>query len=271
MDNLSELHKRLALLMQEIHKICVTNDIRYSLIGGSLIGAMRHKGFIPWDDDIDIALPWEDYKKLIKVVTNNFEHPWLSFQIAGYTKDYYNPFIKAIDNRTTFIEGYEGENPKGIFIDIFPIVCAGNTKKKAEKEFMKHRFLQSILKRKGCRFETGKLRELLMQAIGHLHSSEYWINKINKHYEECNKQKYLYSSDMDGSIKGIVPTKIFDSYKLYKFEEFEFMGVESADEYLSQVFGNYMQLPPVECRTPHHIKYINLNLPYTEYFKNNKQ
>lgn len=269
--DLDGLHQRLALMMQEVHQICIENNIRYSMIGGTLIGALRHEGFIPWDDDIDIAMPWDDYKRFINIVFNNFNHPWLEFQLAGYTEKYYNPFLKAIDNRTTFVEGYEGENPKGIFIDIFPIVYAGDTKEEALKEFKRHRFLQSILKRKGFRFKTGVLREAMMRFYGNLHSTSYWVNKINEHYQKCNSYRKVFSSDMDGSEKGIVPTSFFESFQLYRFEDYEFMGVHEADEYMKMVFGDYMKLPPVEQRKPHHIQYMNLELPYNKYIITNHE
>ena len=72
---------------------------------------------------------------------------------------------------------------------------------------------------------------------------------------------------MDGTKKGIVPSDIFESYKMYAFEDCELMGVENFDRYLGLVFGNYMELPPEDQRTPHHIEYMNLDMPYAEYNK----
>lgn len=264
-NDLKELHRRLAIMMHEIHTICIENNIRYTMLGGTLLGALRHGGFIPWDDDIDIAMPWEEYKKFVNLVFNKLNHPWLEFHLAGYTERYCNPFIKAIDSRTTFIEGYSREVPKGIFIDIFPIVYAGDTKDEALKEFKKHRFLQSILKRKSFKFETGRLRETVMKFLGSLRSINYWMDKIDQHYDMCCKQRKMYSSDMDGSERGIVPTVFFESFSLYPFESYEFMGIADADGYLKLVFGDYMKLPPLEQREPHHIFYLNLNMPYRNY------
>lgn len=263
----NKLHNRLALLMQEVHLLCVNNGINYTLLGGSLIGAMRHQGFIPWDDDIDIGMPWDDYKKFRKLVFEDFKHPWLRFDLANYCDDYYNPFIKAIDSRTTLIEEYYRDNPKGIFIDIFPIVYAGNTKEEAMREFKRHRLLQSILKRKKYRFKTGFFREIMMITAGAIVSKKLCLQLIERHYEHCCKTWKEYSSDMDGNEKGIVPSRLFDSFLLYKFENFEFMGLKDADEYLRLVFGDYMELPPEDQRKPHHIEYLNLDMPYEEYAK----
>ena len=90
---------------------------------------------------------------------------------------------------------------------------------------------------------------------------------MDKQYEKLNKKEKYYSSDMDGTVNGIVPTYLFDDYQLYDFDEYKFMGVKSADEYLQTVFGNYMQLPPIEKRVPHHIDYIDLNMPYRNYIR----
>lgn len=261
---MKEFHHRLCLLMNEVHKICVENDINYTLLGGSLIGAVRHKGFIPWDDDIDIGMTYDNYKKFVDVVFEK-KYDWLEFDLAGKT-EYYYPFIKAYDKRTTFLEEMRND-AKGIFIDIFPISYAGNSYKEALKEFKKHRYYQSVLKRKSYRYATGFLKERLLSWLAHFYSADYLMKKIEQHYSLLNQSKKLYSSDMDGTRKGIVPSELFDSYRMYTFEESEFMGIADSDRYLKLIFGNYMQLPPENQRIPHHIEYLNLNLPYIEYNK----
>jgi len=261
--DLKKFHNRLADLMQEIHILCIRNGIQYTMMGGTLIGALRHQGFIPWDDDIDIGMTWENYLKFQQIAFS-LEHPWVEFKLAGKTPDYYNPFIKAFDKRTTFIEG-NGQKPGGIFIDIFPIVRAGNSKKEAIKEYRKHRFYQSLLRRKGYIFSTGAIREKLLHMGARFYTVEKLMGKIYYHYQKINDKFTKYCSDMDGTLNGIVPAHLFQQYKLYDFEQYKFMGIAKADEYLTLDFGDYMHLPPVEKQRPHHIHYINLELPYKEY------
>jgi lipopolysaccharide cholinephosphotransferase len=261
---MKEFHHRLCLLMNEIHKICVENNIKYTLLGGSLLGAVRHKGFIPWDDDIDIGMTYDNYMKFVAVVFER-KYDWLEFDLAGKTEFYY-PFIKAYDKRTTFLEEMR-DDAKGIFIDIFPISYAGNSYKEALKEFKKHRYFQSVLKRKSYRYSTGFLKERILSWLAHFYSVDYLMKKIEQHYNMLNQSRKLYSSDMDGTRKGVVPSELFDSYKTYPFEECEFMGIADSDRYLKMIFGNYMQLPPESQRIPHHIEYLNLSLPYIEYNK----
>ena len=264
-QKIKAFHKRLALVMQEIHSICEKNNIRYSMIGGTLLGAIRHKGFIPWDDDIDIAIPYHDYLKFKNIVFS-MHHEWLEFNLAGKTPQYFIPFIKAYDSRTTLIEEYT-ENPKGIFIDIFPISYVGNTMEEALKEFRYHKFLSALLKRKGYKFSTGKARELILKILSSIIPQKFLIKKIEDHYYLLNSSKKQYISDMDGSIKGIVPSNLFNDYILYNFDEYKFYGIRNADEYLRLVFGDYMKLPPLEKRIPHHFVYLNLELPYNNYTK----
>lgn len=264
-QNMEAFHKRLALVMQEIHSICEKNNIKYSMIGGTLLGAIRHKDFIPWDDDIDIAMPYHDYIKFKNIVFS-MHHEWLEFNLAGKTPQYFIPFIKAYDSRTTLIEEYS-ENPKGIFIDIFPLSYVGNSMKEALKEFKYHKFLSALLKRKGYRFSTGKIREFVFNVFATAISQKILVNKIENHYESLNLKRKKYISDMDGSTKGIVPSDLFNDYILYNFGEYQFYGIKNADEYLKLVFGDYMKLPPLEKQVPHHFAYLNLDLPYKDYVK----
>lgn len=264
-ENIQEFHQRLKLMLVEIHKICVGNGIKYTMIGGSLLGALRHQGFIPWDDDMDIAMTYDNYKRFLEIVTT-MKHDWLEFETAGLSVGCYQPFLKAYDNRTTFLEGHM-DSPKGIFIDIFPICKCGNSLKDALRERRKYRFWQSLLKRKGYKFHTGGLRETILGNMAKCFSVDFLVGKLRNQMEVLSLKDYAYSADFDGTVKGIVPSYLFKSYSLYKFNDNEFMGITEAEQYLRLVFGDYMQLPPVEKQVPHHIAYMNLDLPYREYVK----
>ena len=109
-------------ILQEVHKICVANDITYWIEAGTLLGAKRHKGFIPWDDDIDIAMPRKDYNKFLKIAQEKLPQD-MFLQNKETEPDYYLPFSKIRKNNTLLIEtGETGEENyhHGIFIDIFP-------------------------------------------------------------------------------------------------------------------------------------------------------
>jgi lipopolysaccharide cholinephosphotransferase len=249
--------------MDEIHSICVQNGIRYTLIGGSLIGALRHKGFIPWDDDMDIGMPYADYERFEKIVSN-LNHEWVKFSSAQNDLNCFNPFIKAHDTRTTLIEGFESE-ANGVFIDIFPFSYAGDTKKQALREFQKHRILQAFLRRKRYRFKTGKFKEFLLNSIAKFFSKETLIKKINAQYINLNQNKSNFISDMDGKENGIVSSCFFDNFSSILFEGHSYSIIKDADSYLKAVFGNYMQMPPKEKQVPSHIEFLDLNTPAKNY------
>lgn len=264
-NNLHTLQLRLVNILDEVHKICVANSIRYSMIGGTLIGALRHKGFIPWDDDIDIAMPYEDYKKFCRIVFNK-KYEWLTFDLAGITSGYYQPFVKAYDSRTIFAEPRRKSKPKGVFIDIFPISYAGNTKKKAVIEMRKHHFWRDVLTRKDFTYGKGwfKYIEWIYILLGKFFSVEFVMRRINNQYEKLNQTHSLFVSDMDGNPKGVVPSRLFDEFDLYDFEGHRFYGMKNADEYLKLVFDDYKKLPPESKRVPHHVEYMNLEKSYLD-------
>ena len=254
--------------MDEIHNICVQNGIHYTLIGGSLIGALRHKGFIPWDDDMDVGMLYADYARFEKIVSN-MKHEWLEFSSAQIDPNCFNPFIKVHDTRTTLIEGFEPE-ASGVFIDVFPFSYVGDTKELALREFRKHRLLQALLRRKKYRFKTGKVKELALNAAAKFIPRQSLIKKITLQYEELNQDKTAFISDMDGKERGIVESRYFDDYTEAPFEDRRYMIIKEADQYLRANFGDYMQLPPKEAQTSSHIELLDLNTPAKIYQKKAK-
>lgn len=118
-----ELRKVEVEILKEIHKICTENDLQYYLCGGTLLGAVRHKGFIPWDDDIDIVMPRDDYNKFITLCLNGKLDKQYILQNTDTEPEYHLPFTKIRKKHTFFDE--EGVRKlkihKGIFVDIFPL------------------------------------------------------------------------------------------------------------------------------------------------------
>lgn len=265
-NNLKELHQHLLVMMDEIHRLCIENNINYSLMGGTLIGAIRHKGFIPWDDDLDIGMMWEDYQNFIKVI-KDLKHDWLEFEIPDEKNTVVWSLMKVYDTRTTFIDTLSGI-AKGVFIDVFPISFSGNSLGESKYHFYYHHIIKALLVRKFPYFK-GKSKgvDFILTTIAKMIKAKKLISAMNRHYMRLNKKPKRYVSDFDGNTKGIVPAEYMDGYQLYDFEGKQYYGFKKADEYLTWVWGDYMKLPPEDKRIPHHADYINFNLPYKDYYK----
>lgn len=267
--DLKTMHQRLLLMMDEIHSICVDNDIHYSLMGGTLIGAIRHKGFIPWDDDLDIGMMWDDYCKFINVVTK-MNHAWLEFEIPNEKNTVIWSLIKVYDKRTTFIDTMSG-TAKGIFVDIFPVTFSGNSLIVSKYHFYYHHIIKALLVRKYPRFKgKSKIVDNIIMSLAKAIPSKWLLSAMNNHYKHLNKEPTKYVSDFDGCTRGIVPSEYLDGYRLCDFNGRQFFGIKRSHEYLTWVWGNYMQLPPEDKRKPHHIDFMDLNLPYEQYNAQNK-
>lgn len=263
-DQLEKLHQRLLVIMNEIHKICIENNINYSLAGGSLIGAIRHKGFIPWDDDMDVMMPYKDYVRFCNVVFK-MDHEWLEFKVAGRTPNFYHTILKVYDKRTTLVQVHTQE-AFGVFIDVFPFVYVGNSPQKALFEYYFYRIFAAPLLRKTVKYEDkNRIKESIITVIGKILPAAFLIKCIDWNYNRLSKKRTKYSSDLDGLRRGIVETELMEGFCLSKFENSYFYIFERADEYLKSNFGDYMSLPPANMRKPHLISYLNLNKPYKEY------
>lgn len=254
---------------KEIHKICIENDIKYSIYGGTLLGAIRHKGFIPWDDDMDFCMTWDNYQKFISVVSN-LNHPWLVFDVPSETNTSYGKlFIKAYDKNTTFIEWDKNEEAKGVFVDIFPIVYGGNTKEETIKIWKKYQYIRALMDRKYYILHPEfSLKDRVLRILSKMYSHECLIKKARDLYNHANAEKRQYSLSYDGPKREIVKSEYYETpFVLYPFEDTFFYGIADYDSWLTDVYADYMQFPPQEMQVPGHYKFADLSLPFEEYNK----
>lgn len=250
-----------------IDKICRDNNIEYFLIGGTLIGAVRHKGFIPWDDDIDIGMLRSDYEKFIDLCINeNVLGDDYFLDCNESDNNYFIPFIKIKKNNTTFAEkSIDGiDIHKGIFLDVFPY---DNVPK--QDSFVQK--IQAIVVRNiqyaiYVKYHVYKLkdkrRKVFTWFLTLLPSKT--LKKLNKYFstifEKKSNNKYIVS--LAGSSpyyeETLLKERLFPLKKI-KFEGYDFFAFKENDYYLSQLYGNYMQLPPIEERRNHNPVCIDFN------------
>ena len=259
---LEELKKIELEVLCEIHKICQEQGIRYSLAEGTLIGAVRHKGFIPWDDDIDIFMPRPDYDRFIEYCRTN-EAPFDI--ICAETNDKYKYlFAKAMAKNTIIIEEYSNSDDieMGIYVDIFPVDGLADTYEGAKKEFSKTSFKRELLVAKNwTKYQRSKTRSWIYEPIrfaffvlSRFVSAKKLIKSLNKRLKRNSFEEKAYSACVMSAYrqKEIMEADIFKEYVDVEFEGKTFKMFKNYHSCLSNIYGNYMELPPEEKRISRH-------------------
>ncbi|MBE6548114.1 MAG: LicD family protein [Ruminococcaceae bacterium] len=250
-------------ILDEIHNICEEQGLGYSLFAGTLLGAVRHKGFIPWDDDLDIFMPRPDYEKLIQYC---MEHKTSFRLVCSKTdKTYGYLFAKAVDDSTFIVEDVanRGGAQMGVFVDIFPVDSFGDTPEEAQKNYDKSTFLRELLVAANWKkYFRNKTRKWYYEPIrfaffvlSRFFSVNKLITKIEAKYpaEEFGSKKYVATLGSSYRKKRkFDEASLFDEYVDLQFEDRVYKAVKNYDEHLTRVFGNYMQLPPEKDRVTHH-------------------
>ena len=149
---MNELQSKLVDMLQYFHNLCVENQIRYYIVEGSFLGAVRHKGFIPWDDDIDLGVPREDYDRLISIMKNRGQGRYV-LESPSENKDFVYSFSKLYDTQTTLIPISRYHIQRGIYLDIFPLDGVGDTKEEALRHNRKITTLDNYICTKICAIE----------------------------------------------------------------------------------------------------------------------
>ena len=249
-EDIHELRQIQIGILDEVHRFCESHNLRYFLSSGTLIGAVRHKGYIPWDDDIDIYMPRKDYEEFLATYhdqTGRFK------SINPYQEsNYYYTFAKVVDLRTKMIEteteGYE----IGVYMDIFPVDYVTDDLQERKRVFKLKKLLYKIRR---CKISNANpLRSRLA----------YWCYKslpVSAHYVFRLIQRLIVlgkptrtvcnMTEAGPKIKGCFPAEDIASSVDIEFEGKTYKTMVGYKDYLERTYGDYMTLPPVEQRVTH--------------------
>ncbi len=256
---LRENQEALLDMMTEFDRICREHGLRYTLCCGTLLGAVRHKGFIPWDDDADVYMPRPDYEKFLGIIAGEGVLPAHMKYSKDRGKGTFYCFTKLLDTRYPLRTSNHLE-VKYLFLDIFPVDGAADSEEERKEQFRKER--KMVISTGICQWYTmDRWWGFIAYIIG------FWFylghnlfvprSRIVKKMNE-SARKYEFGKTKWASCHNYgyptewVPTEVYENYCELEFEGRKFMAVSDYDLLLKNSFGDYMKLPPVKERRSRH-------------------
>ncbi len=254
-------------ILKDFIKICEENNLTYFGFAGTAIGAIRHGGFIPWDDDIDMGILRKDYDKLAEIIKRDYADKYIFVDASEYG-DYPNMNAHIILKGTKFTEPYAKKLkfPQGIFLDIFPFDNAPEDEKKREKHIRNSWILSKLLIVKHTPFPVLPFKKGIKPKLCHAVTATVWflmnlfcishkfLHKRVLNY--CSKYKnedtgYYYYSCSSSRQGTVFKKDDFYPLRKIKFEDIELDFPKNVEKGLNRVYGDFMQLPPPEKRVNH--------------------
>lgn len=247
-------------IMDAVHQFCQEHGIRYSLACGSLLGAIRHGGYIPWDDDIDIYMLRKDYTRFAKAFPKVYKG---LYEFGALERDEHWTFLfgKVWDNRTKMVDTRQSTAEKGVNIDIFPIDNVPEDDATFER-WNKWRKQQLIhLRRSSLHFSQDfALWQNVLVPFVHLRYLFFNRKKaqlrLHAEIQRFNGQNsaMIFEGSSNPFVKSRFPKHLFDDIIDIKFEDRTYKAFAGYDEYLTLLYGDYMTPPPPEKQVPHHFE-----------------
>ena len=247
---IEKIHTEILEIMDYIDGVCRENKLKYYLTGGTLLGAIRHNGFIPWDDDLDIEMPREDYEKFLSIVKFDGR-----YNVICYDTNLHYPrfFAKISQKGTKFVEAdiYEW----GIFVDVFPI---DNQKSYGKHLELKKKIVRYLLDNRNRIVEKDKGR-VIKYYISKVLPASAWIYLMEKiainHNTTCDF--YINYGSQYAALRKTMPKEWYGDGIDVVFEGRHYIAPAEYKKVLNRIFGsNYMEIPPVEKRKTHYPQYV---------------
>ena len=250
-------------ILHDVHAYCIANRISYTLFGGTMIGAIRHKGFIPWDDDVDIAMPRPDYEKFIRNYQSSEGYKLICYEHG----DCQLAFARVCEMNKTFVKQSLPwcDQETGVYIDVFPLDGVPDDERKAKRYFNKMYISWTCLKL--ARVSQRHLRDqktwkrkmnVLVRKLLFQNPITKAINWTKRHIQFCKQipfgstRHFANISFMEYKMKEYQQLEDYQSTHLVTFEDGEFCVCNGYDHLMRLKYGDYMQLPPKEGQTVKH-------------------
>lgn len=262
--NMSEFKKLQEVqveIMDEVHRICCENNITYYLIGGTALGAVRHGGFIPWDLDIDIAMPRKDYERFAEVCNYALSERFI-YRDYRNTAYFMHPHALVCIKNTSLIISHDKLNSRekslgahGIYLDIFPLDTAPADTALQEKQISRIERIKKLKFLKRAFRYRKDIKNYIIKPI--ISTMIFWtdIDKLNDEFDkECRRYENLDSGLLCSMAshykysKQCMPSSVYGKPKLVSFEGRMYYAPEMLEDYLTRIFKDYMKLPPEEER-----------------------
>jgi lipopolysaccharide cholinephosphotransferase len=252
--NLREIHLRELNILMELDEFCKENHLRYYLSGGTLLGAIRHKGFIPWDDDIDVCMPRPDYMYLLE----NFKCSSTLEVRSNLLNNWDAPFAKIIDYNTE-VHSLYSLSEKNLWIDIFPVDGLPENVDKVAKIYKRCEFYRKLFMICNARMGKGKtyfhrVAKSLIKPVVVLYGKGNIVKKIEKIAQSYPYKDCKYVGAITWGLYGVGERMLkseFEKQTMVEFEGHHFPAFSCWDSYLRGLYGDYMKLPPIEKRQTH--------------------
>lgn len=256
-NQLSEIQNKELRMLKELNRICRKHNIKYVLAYGTLLGAVRHKGFIPWDDDVDVHMLREDYEKFKKIAPRELAENFF-YQSNETNPNYFYLYDKIRLNDTLFeeesLENYDIH--QGLYIDIFPVDYTSSNKFLAKIQYLKYKISRNILNSKYIRIKSRhgrkKIEAVLLKIMFFFISKKSLYKYSEKIAKKYNQGKYVRCFPSPYAKKEYYPVKYFKDIIDIDFKDRKFSIPKEYNEILKNNYGNYLELPPKEKRTTRH-------------------